>query len=361
MSEASAQPDLAGTLLRLERRIFDTKHGRFWLHRCHDLETAQPMFALSVGELAGEEPLLARVHSACATSEALGACDCDCAEQLDAALAAIARAGRGALFYLMQEGRGAGFAAKARDRMWVQASGQRLTTFEAYERMGLAWDIRRYGCVRHALQLLGIRGPLRLLSNNPDKQQALEAEKIRIEEVVPLLPGASPFNLHYLASKSRSGHRFPDSDLPRAAELPERVEVIEPSLLPAAVDLVALASYLLPVRLPEQRQPVWFRLHLHLDTALGRERVALTLRTEADAAPLEFLGRDVLIERFASPAGQPHRRRWLEAAARIAQRGAGCAVFLPSQLAAAADDAPQPDAASRALFAWHSSGRAPRA
>ncbi len=361
MTESAPPPRLSGTLLQLGTRPLETRHGAFALHHFHDLESGQPVLALAAGELAGAAPLLARVHSACATSEAFGACDCDCAEQLDAALAALAREGRGALFYLMQEGRGAGFAAKARDRMWVQASGQKLTTFEAYERMGLPGDHRRYGCVAHALRLLGCESPLRLLSNNPDKQQALEAEKLRIADVLPLRPGASPFNLHYLASKSRSGHSLPHADPSSAADLPERVHAIEPFRLPGASELVALAAYLVPVRVPALRQPVWFRLHLYLDVALGRERVALTLRARPDAAPLAFLGRDVLIERFPLSAQRSHKARWLAAAAQIAARGAGCAVFLPTELEARVEDEPQPDAASRALFDWHGSSSAARA
>ena len=59
--------------------------------------------------MSGPAPVLARVHSSCVTSETFGACDCDCAQQLDGALARIAKVGRGVVFYLLQEGRGAGF------------------------------------------------------------------------------------------------------------------------------------------------------------------------------------------------------------------------------------------------------------
>jgi GTP cyclohydrolase II len=361
VSAGRAQPRLAGTLLALSTREIETAHGRFALRRFHDLESGQPFFALTFGEIGGDDPLLARVHSACATSEAFGACDCDCAEQLDASLAALAAEGRGALFYLMQEGRGAGLAAKARDRMWVQASGQRLTTFDAYERMGLPGDHRRYGAVRFALELLGVRAPLRLLSNNPDKHAALEAEKIRIEELVPLHSGASPFNLHYLASKSRSGHRLPAADASRAAALPAAVEPCEPFALPAAPQLVVLARYFLPVRIPGAREPVWFELSLHFDTELGRERIALRLDKDAACAPLEFLGRDVLVERFGATGRASQRARWLAAADRMAQRGAGCAVFLPAEIECEAESEPEPDAASVALFEWYRTPRAARA
>jgi 3,4-dihydroxy 2-butanone 4-phosphate synthase/GTP cyclohydrolase II len=97
------RPDVQGALLALDVRPLDTTHGRFRAHRFHNLTTGQPALAVAAGRLGGRAPILARVHSSCVTSEVYGACDCDCAEQLDAALAAIARAGRGVLFYLTQE------------------------------------------------------------------------------------------------------------------------------------------------------------------------------------------------------------------------------------------------------------------
>src|SRR4029453_15909931 len=112
--------------------------------------------AVAMGDLTGAAPLLARIHSSCITSESYGGGDCDCVQQLDTALERIARAGRGVVFYLMQEGRGAGFLAKARDRMIVQASGNRLTTFEAYAQMGIEKDQRRYDEVGFACRLLGV-------------------------------------------------------------------------------------------------------------------------------------------------------------------------------------------------------------
>ncbi len=143
------------------------------LHVFRDLVVGRVAMVLSRGALAARSPLLARVHSSCLTSECLMGCDCDCAGQLEDALERIAARGRGAIVYLMQEGRGAGLSAKARDRMLVQASGSRLTTFDAYERMGLPPDLRRYDAVASMLAMLDVRGPLRLLTNNPEKLGAV--------------------------------------------------------------------------------------------------------------------------------------------------------------------------------------------
>ncbi|MDJ0852323.1 MAG: hypothetical protein QNK04_28470 [Myxococcota bacterium] len=224
---------LHATLLSLGDRRLVTAEGAFRAHVFRNLETRSFAVALVRGDVGGREPLLARVHSSCVTSESWRGCDCDCAVQLHGALGLIAAAGRGVLFYLQQEGRGAGFAAKARDRMLVQASRHRLTTFEAYEQMGLLGDHRRYDEVAAACRLLGVRAPLRLLTNNPEKRVALEAEKLAVEEVLPLASPPSPFNLHYLASKSRSGHALtPPREVEEPAEPPETVDAFAPHPLP---------------------------------------------------------------------------------------------------------------------------------
>ena len=320
-------PRLHGTLLAVDVHPLETVHGRLQVHRLHNLATERPALAVACGDLAGREPVLARVHSSCVTSEVYGACDCDCAEQLDAAVAAIAREGRGVLFYLLQEGRGAGFAAKALDRMLVQASGNRLTTFEAYERLGLGHDQRHYDQVASACRLLGVTAPLRLLSNSPDKLARLRAAGVRIAGRRALAVDASPFSVHYLTAKSASGHLL-SAGGDTAAALPEAVAFRQPRPVRGAPRLVELASYLLPLRVPA---PAWFRLHLYLDTESRRERVVLThgtARRRAPVAPLLHVQRDVLFERF------PLRRsglarEWARVRAAMVRHGAGCALFLP--------------------------------
>src|SRR5262245_61130058 len=189
-----------GSLLETGAGSIETSHGAFATHWFQNLSTRRPALALTLGDVATREPLLARVHSSCVTSESLCGCDCDCASQLDASLERIAAEGRGALFYLMQEGRGAGIAAKARDRMIVQASDHQITTFEAYDLMGLGRDLRRYEEVAFACQLLRIAAPLRLLTNNPEKRAAIEAEGVAVSDMLPLRGSASPESAHYLAS-----------------------------------------------------------------------------------------------------------------------------------------------------------------
>jgi GTP cyclohydrolase II len=336
------KPAIAGALLALGERPLETVHGRFRAHRFHNLTTGQPALAVATGDLTGRTPVLARVHSSCVTSEVYGACDCDCAEQLDAALAAVAAAGRGVLFYLTQEGRGAGFAAKARDRMLVQASRNRLTTFEAYSQLGLWPDQRRYDEVAAACRLLGVHAPLRVLTNNPDKLAMLRAAGISVAGHRPLTVRASPYSRHYLDAKSRSGHLLAAAG-GIAAQPPETVQRLEPRALRGMPGVVRLASYLIPLRAPA---PTWFRLHLYLDVAGRRERVVLThgAPERAGTAPLVHVQHDVLHERF--PLRRPRlARTWARARAAIGRHGAGSVLFLA--------EGEKPGPTSLALLARH--------
>jgi 3,4-dihydroxy 2-butanone 4-phosphate synthase / GTP cyclohydrolase II len=343
---------LEGTLVGVGVHPVDTVHGAFRGHVFHNLATGRPALALAHGDVQGAAPLLARVHSSCITGEVYAGCDCDCAEQLDGALRRIAAAGRGVLFYLVQEGRGAGFAAKARDRMLVQASGNRLTTFDAYAQMGLPADSRRYDEVAAMGRALGVAAPLVLLTNNPDKVTSLTGLGVAIDGTAPLPPGVSSFNRHYLAAKRRSGHTIAAGD-GSLARPPAPVELVAAARLAGAPHLLHVASYFLPVRLVP---PAWFRVHVYLDTAAGLERVVLAHGT-ADRAPLLRVERDVLRERL--PLRVPAvARRWRAAAERIVAHGAGAVVF---DNARGWDDAvpADPDAAA-ALLAAHAPGSGAR-
>jgi GTP cyclohydrolase II len=331
---------LAGTLLHVETRAVATRHGDFTLHVCRDLTRRTYFLVLALGDLGAPEPLLARVHSSCVTSETYGGCDCDCAEQLDAALAAIAAAGRGVVFYLDQEGRGAGFFAKVRDRMLVQASHGRLSTFDAYAQMGLADDLRSYEAVAAARELLGIGAPLALLTNNPEKLATLAALGVPLAGAVGLALPPSPFNRHYLAAKAAAGHRLGMAPLGREAQPPEPVETIVPHALVAATSLVRIGAYWLPVRARDGGTPAphWFRLHAYADLATGHERVVLTYGNPGDPAATPTLVRlqpEVLLERVPGRAPGIEQRRWSAAVRAFVAHGSGVAVMIPDESGAA--------------------------
>lgn len=327
MSPSGVEPARARAVLTRASRVVATRHGEFVLHPFREVATGRVAMVLTRGDVTAPGALLARVHSSCLTSECLMACDCDCAEQLERALAAIARAGRGLVVYLMQEGRGAGLSAKARDRMLVQASGHRITTFEAYAAMGLPADLRRYDAVGPMLARLGVVGPLRLMTNNPEKRsavaRALAADRLEVESAVAVVGRGSPFNRDYLRAKRRSGHALADGDPAPGLRPPERVEVFEPVGLEVDPGWRVTASYFLPIRLTGG--VVWFRASVLVDAASGREAMVLSrgswTRPEAMALPaasewLELALLDRLPLRV--PLGRVRLAQTLQ---RIARRG----------------------------------------
>src|ERR1019366_9858381 len=115
--------------------------------------------ALVHGHVRGRRGLLVRVHSECLTSEVFGSLKCDCKEQLDAAMAAIARAGEGAILYLRQEGRGIGLANKIRAYA-LQSHGH--DTVDANRLLGPPDDARGYEVAPAMLPPFGLAG-VRLL------------------------------------------------------------------------------------------------------------------------------------------------------------------------------------------------------
>ncbi len=152
-------------------------------------------------------PVLTRVHSECLTGDVFGSERCDCGPQLDEALELIVKEGRGVAVYLRgHEGRGIGLLAKLQAYQ-LQDGGR--DTVDANLDLGLPADARHYGAATQILRDLGIES-VRLLTNNPDKTQSLEAYGIRVTERVPLTPRPNDHNLTYLRTKrDRMGHVLP--------------------------------------------------------------------------------------------------------------------------------------------------------
>jgi len=145
------------------------------------------------------------VHSECLTGDALHSLRCDCGPQRDAALAAIAREGRGVFLYLHQEGRGIGLANKLRAYALQDAGAD---TVEANVLLGLPADKRDYGIGSQILVDLGVR-EMRLLTNNPKKIAGLEGFGLAIKERVPLQVTPTVHNVHYMETKrDKMGHMF---------------------------------------------------------------------------------------------------------------------------------------------------------
>lgn len=162
--------------------------------------------AMVRGALAGKAGVLARVHSECLTSEVFGSLKCDCKEQLDAAMSAVARAGEGAVIYLRQEGRGIGLANKIRAYA-LQSRGH--DTVDANRLLGLPDDARRYDAARDILAHLGVQS-VRLMTNNPEKVTGLRDLGVTVVGRVPVIVPANPHSAKYLEAKRlRMEHDLP--------------------------------------------------------------------------------------------------------------------------------------------------------
>jgi 3,4-dihydroxy 2-butanone 4-phosphate synthase/GTP cyclohydrolase II len=172
-------------------------------------ETQEPI-ALVFGNLQDEsDPApLVRMHSSCFTGDLLSSLRCDCGDQLNQALEAIAREGRGVLVYLPQEGRGIGLAQKIRA---YALQDQGMDTVEANHALGFKADMRDYGVGIQILKDLGLRR-IRLLTNNPKKTEAfnLRGFDLTVTDQVPIIPSVNVHNANYLATKrDKMGHVLP--------------------------------------------------------------------------------------------------------------------------------------------------------
>ena len=180
-----------------------TRHGTFVIHAFEETDTGKEHVALVMGDVADGRPVLMRVHSECLTGDGFGSLRCDCGFQLEGALSAIAREGRGVLLYLRQEGRGIGLLNKIRAYA-LQDEG--ADTVEANLRLGFGADQRDYAMCLPMLQHLGVCS-LKLMTNNPRKVKALEGYGLTVAERVPLQKGLNPHNKRYLATKAgKLGH-----------------------------------------------------------------------------------------------------------------------------------------------------------
>lgn len=204
---------------RVEAISLPTDYGDFELIAYETATSPEPHVAICKGGVGSldadgnpvqhDEPVLIRVHSECMTGDLFHSQRCECGYQMITAMKMIEEAGKGALIYLRQEGRGIGLANKLRA---YKLQEQGLDTVDANIELGLNPDRRDYGIGAQICRDLGLKN-IRILTNNPKKINRLEVYGIKIVEQIPLRARPTKHNVDYLRTKKyRLGHML-DGDL----------------------------------------------------------------------------------------------------------------------------------------------------
>ena len=180
-----------------------TAYGHFRIIPFRQKSNGLEHVALIKGEWKPNEPVLVRMHSSCATGDIFASQRCDCGEQLHKSMQLIEKEGKGAVVYLIQEGRGIGLMNKIAA---YKLQEQGLDTVDANIHLGFDPDLRDYGVGAQILREIGI-SKIRLLTNNPVKRVGLEGYGLEIVENVPIEITPNPYNERYLhTKKERMGH-----------------------------------------------------------------------------------------------------------------------------------------------------------
>ncbi len=206
-SETDSTPDFE--LVQAAEADFPTEYGHFRIlgfegrTRRNDAVEVEEAVVLRMGAIPGDDPPLLRIHSQCLTGDVFHSLRCDCRAQLEIALRAVSEAGRGIVLYEHQEGRGIGLMNKLRA---YELQDQGADTVEANEQLGFESDLRSYSLPGAVLRHMGITA-VRLMSNNPEKVQAMENAGIRVAERVPCIAEAVESRRAYLDTKrEKMGH-----------------------------------------------------------------------------------------------------------------------------------------------------------
>jgi 3,4-dihydroxy 2-butanone 4-phosphate synthase/GTP cyclohydrolase II len=212
-------------VVREAEAVFPSAYGEFKVYGYRNTLDGQDHIAFVKGDVQGQDSVLIRVHSECLTGDVFASLRCDCGPQLEAAMAMIAKEGRGVLVYLRQEGRGIGLMNKLKAYA-LQDKGS--DTVQANEILGFKPDLRDYGVGAQILHDLGLTS-VRIITNNPRKIVGLEGYGLQVTDRVSLPPACNSHNLNYLfTKKEKLGHWLDglERETPSASS-EDRVETIE--------------------------------------------------------------------------------------------------------------------------------------
>ncbi len=180
-----------------------SRFGRFRALAAREEGSGEEHLVILRGEVNGAEEVPVRIHSECVTGDVMSSLRCDCREQLEKALGMIEERGIGIVIYLRQEGRGIGLMNKIRAYS-LQDGG--CDTQEANRRLGFRADLRDYHAAVAILRGLGTKS-VALITDNPEKVEAVAAGGVPVLRRIPLTIPPNPFNAAYLATKqTRLGH-----------------------------------------------------------------------------------------------------------------------------------------------------------
>jgi GTP cyclohydrolase II len=199
-------------LTKVAEADFPTEFGTFRIFgfEAPASDGTEEAVVLKMGDFVDGVPPLVRIHSQCLTGDVFHSLRCDCRAQLEIALTRIAEEGGGLLIYELQEGRGIGLLNKLRA---YELQDQGADTIEANQQLGFDSDLRNYELPGAILQFFGLKA-VRLMSNNPEKVEAVEKAGVQVVERVPCLADVLDTRLAYLRTKrEKMGHLLEFDDL----------------------------------------------------------------------------------------------------------------------------------------------------
>jgi 3,4-dihydroxy 2-butanone 4-phosphate synthase/GTP cyclohydrolase II len=177
-------------VIRLAQGPLQTRFGKFTEILYYDGQ--KEIIALVMGDVAGGENILCRVHSHCISAHIFNSIQCDCREQMEMAQRLIQKAGRGVIIWLDQEGRNNGHLALLQSRKLKEEG---LSQTEAYVKLGYEADARSYIRASEILSELAVQSIL-LMTNNPEKASQLRDDGLIVAGIQRLAINLTNEKMH---------------------------------------------------------------------------------------------------------------------------------------------------------------------